>query len=84
MAVVAVVAVTLAVLRALSDFFGFGFLFFFAVNVALFVYIPILVIVELLFFVLYFPLRRKRRERVETADRTMAPGSPESGEADKV
>jgi hypothetical protein len=62
MASVAISAVVMGVLRVLCDFFGFDLIFFLAVNLLLYVYIPIVVVVELLFFAFYFPLRRKRRE----------------------
>jgi hypothetical protein len=91
MAVVAVLAVVMAVVMAvlratlfLYDLLGSDFLYSVAVNATLFVYIPILVIVELVFFAFYFPLRRKRRARVQTADRIMAPGRRESGEAERA
>lgn len=57
MIAVALAAVVMGVLRfalLMYDFFGFHFLYMVAVNSALFVFIPMLTIVETFFFVGYF------------------------------
>jgi hypothetical protein len=62
---------------------GIDPLLFLALNATLYVYIPILVIVELLFFVSYFWLRRKRAGQVLTSGRIATPESRLSGDAEE-
>jgi hypothetical protein len=77
MIAVALAAVVMCVLRFalfIYHVFGFDFLYFVAVNLALFVFIPIVTIVETLFFVGYFWFRWRRR-----ISQMSAPLEPEPG-----
>jgi hypothetical protein len=60
-ALAAVVMCALRVALLVYDFFGFEFLYFAGVNLALFVFIPIITIAETLFFVGYFWFHWRRR-----------------------
>ena len=76
MIAVVLAAVVMDVLRfilLLYDFFGFRFLYVAAVDLTLFVFIPIVTIVEILFFVPYFWFRRKRVGQMSTAGKTGTP-----------
>ncbi len=64
MIAVALAAVVMCGLRfaiVIYDMLGFDFLYFVAINLTLFVFIPIVTIVETLFFVGYFWIRWRRR-----------------------
>jgi hypothetical protein len=77
MIVVALAAALMCLLRFalfINDLIGFDFLFFVAVNLALFVFVPIVTIVETLFFVGYFGFRWWRR-----VSQMSAPVEPEPG-----
>jgi hypothetical protein len=84
---VAVVALLMGVLRFIlwvDAFAGIDLLYFVLVNVTIFVYLPILVIVEVVFFAAYLWFRRRRVGQVERTDGT-APAEPRlSGETKSV
>jgi hypothetical protein len=87
MITVAVLAVMMGVLRfilLLSDSFGPDLIFKGFVNLALFVYLPVLAIVEFLFCVGYFCFRRKWARQASTPRRLLTPESRLSGEREGV
>jgi hypothetical protein len=82
MIAVALAAVVMCVLRftlLIYDAVGFDFLYFVAVNSVLFVFIPIVTIVETLFFVGYFWFGRKRVGQMPATGRTGTP-APRRGD----
>ncbi len=75
---VALVALVMGVLRFIlwvDAFAGIDLLFFVLVNVTIFVYLPILVIVEVVFFAAYLWFRRKRAGQIVRPDGS-APAEP--------
>jgi hypothetical protein len=83
MIAIAVLAVMMCVLRSILlvyDFFGPELLFFAFVNLSLFVFLPVLTIVEFLFFVGYFWFRRKRGAQTLMPRRLATPEPGLSGE----
>jgi uncharacterized membrane protein YidH (DUF202 family) len=84
---VAVVALMMGVLRFIlwvDAFAGIDLLFYVLVNVTIFVFIPILVIVEGLFFAVYLWFRRKRAGQIRRTDGHAAPELRLSGESKSV
>jgi hypothetical protein len=84
---VALLAIAMGVLRfvlLVYDFFGAEFLFFVALSAAVYLYIPAVVIVEFLFFVVYFWRRRKRADRRHMPPANATPVFRISGQAERV
>jgi hypothetical protein len=84
---VALLAIAMGVLRfvlLVYDFFGAEFLFFVALSAAVYLHIPAVVIVEFLFFVVYFWVRRKRAGRRLAPPANATPEFRINGEAERV